>query len=925
VSTRGGAHLVPLVGRDEEVAAVEQLVDALRTGVGGRLLLVGEAGAGKTVLLRHAQARADGLTVLVAQGMADEAQLPYSGLHRLLGPVAGPDEAPELGSELAAAMRLPPAGGIDPTAVAAATLDRLRALAARRPVLLVVDDLHRLDRDSHAVLAFLIGRTEPAAIGLVGASRDETTALALPDVPTQRLGGLDAPAVAELLATVAAVPAPVTVRRALLAATRGNPRALVELADLLTPDQLRGAKALPDPVPLGPATDWAYATPIRRLPEPTRRLLLLAAAEPELDGAALSRAASVLGTDLEALVVAEDAGLIRADLAGVSFGHPLTRAAAYAVASSAARREAHELIARVCPDLAMAHRTAIALAPSEPLAAELSEAADRVRAERGHAAAADHMRRAAELSLPGAARTQRFFAAATDAWLGGDPVRAVALLDDATASGRPDGDDLAAAKVDLLRAQMTLRCGNVTDAYETLLVAATRFEGHNLQLATRAHVAAGMCAWFAGDLGRFAEAAQRAETVVGDRAAELPPAVRLGLHYLTGLAAQFAGRPDEAAGPLKSVVDAALDVDDPSALVLAAGCAIAGGDRRLVHALATRALTAARNTGATAIVPHAIEMLTLVECWNGRYPLSQPHAFEGLQIARQTGQSNSECHLLALLAMGAAITGHTEQCHEYARAADKIARRHGVGLVIATADSALAMLDIVHGRWTPAYQRLGRLYRAAPGAGHPVVALTSAAYFVEAAVAVGRLEQAHRVLNAYERWTRSANRPGLLAIAARCRALLAEGAEADRYFREAIKHHHSSDRDFERGYTQLLFARHLRRNRQRSEAREQLHSAGEVFERLELELWTKRVGAELRAVGERGEPKEPAVERTRLGKVSGLTAQQLQIARYIAEGATNREVAERLFVSPRTVDYHLRNIFQRLSINSRAELIRRFS
>jgi DNA-binding CsgD family transcriptional regulator len=920
-----------LVGRDDDIAYLEQLVDALHAGVAGSLILLGEPGAGKTVLLQHAQARArDGqATVLVAQGREREAGVAYAGLHRLLHAVAGRIDTtldPADATVLGGALRLPPAADLDPTAVAAATLRLLLGLAGEGALLLAIDDLHWLDAQSRAVLAFLIGRTEPAAIGLICTTRDEAATLELPDLPVRRLDGLDEPDVGELLAAVAPAPAPAGVRQALTVATRGNPRALVELAGLLTAEQLRGRTMLPDPVPLGTATEWAYATPVRQLPEPTRRVLLVAAADPELDPTALGRAAGLLDASLDALVAAEDAGLVTTGTGGVTFTHPLTRSAAYHAASSVERRDAHAAIATACPERAGLHRAAVAWEPSETLAAELAALADQVRAERGYAAAAQLMQRAAELTPPGPARAQRLHAAANDTWLGGDPVQAFALLDDAETAERsgPGRDEVLAAKVDLLRAQITLRTGNPLNGYETLLAVAARSEPHSIQLATRALAAAGMSAWAGGDLDRFGQAAQRAEKMVADRESELTPAVRLGLHYLMGLSAQFSGRVDEAVGPLNSVVDAALAVDDPGALVLAAGCAITVGDRALVNALAHRGLNAARATRATVVIPHAIEILTLNDCWSGWYPINRPLVFEGLRIARQTGQSNSEGHLLAMLALTAAVNGHTEECQEYAKAADRTARRNGTGLVAATATWAIAMLDVVHARWAPAYQRLGRLFRAAPGLGHPVVAMATAPYFVEAAVAVGRRSQAQRVLEVYHLWSSKSGRPGHLANAARCRALLAEGSDAEQHYREAMKLHQSADRDFQGAYTELLYARYLRRDRQRSDARDRLYSALEVFERLELDLWTKRVHAELRAVGDRSAADEPADEHERPAHASGLTAQQVQIATLVAEGATNREIAAKLFVSTRTVDYHLRNIFQRLGINSRAELIRRF-
>jgi DNA-binding CsgD family transcriptional regulator len=322
------------------------------------------------------------------------------------------------------------------------------------------------------------------------------------------------------------------------------------------------------------------------------------------------------------------------------------------------------------------------------------------------------------------------------------------------------------------------------------------------------------------------------------------------------------------------------------------------------------------------MVPEAIGIFMHAECWTGRFPYTTPDALEGVRLARETGQRNCDSHLLAMLAMAAAIRGDDEECERNARDALAIARPHGVGLVVALATWALALLDLVHGRSAAAFARLRQLRLAGPGIGHPIVALYATPYFVEAAVGVGAVDEARTALTAYACWARAVNQDGPLALAARGEALLAAGAGVEEHFRESLEHHLGCNRDFERGYTELLYATHLRRNRRRAEARKYLRSALEVFERLELDLWIKRVRAEQRATGERVGTGTPRTDGG--GPAQSLTPHQLQIVQHIAEGATNREVAQRLFVSPRTVDYHLRNIFTKLGIRSRSELIRRF-
>jgi len=298
-----------------------------------------------------------------------------------------------------------------------------------------------------------------------------------------------------------------------------------------------------------------------------------------------------------------------------------------------------------------------------------------------------------------------------------------------------------------------------------------------------------------------------------------------------------------------------------------------------------------------------------------------PYAREGLALARDTGQPTTQAHMLANLAMASAIAGNIDDCRDHAARAQALARPRAVGLTVALATWALGMAEVVYGRWEAAYRQLERLYSTAPGVGHPIMALYATPYFVEAAVGAGASAVARERLNHFQRWAIAIGRPGQLALSARCEALLAGGPAVAEHFQRAVALHQRSDRDFEHGYTELLYARHLRRNRHRIEARERLHNALEMFERLELTLWTSRVQAELRATGERVTTTPPDADPA---TGAGLTSQQIRIVRHVVGGATNREISELMFVSPRTVDYHLRNIFTRLGIRSRAELIRRF-
>jgi DNA-binding CsgD family transcriptional regulator len=892
------------------------------SGAGAALLVVGEPGSGKSTLLDRAAeaAAARGLAVLATRGVEPESSTPFTGLHRLLRPIAGGIGRlqPAQADVLAVALRLhggPPSDGFG---VHAAALELLADAAAERPLLLRVDDADRLDRRSVEVLSFVAGRLRSERIAVLATARDRRIARVLPDVEVRRLAGLDEDACRELVERHAPYPVAPDVRVALARGTGGNPRALLDLLDALTAGQLAGAERLPDPLPLSGELARAYAAEVGRLPAATQRLLLLAATDPSLDAATLARAAAESGTRIDAIEPAESAGVARLTDAGVAFRHPLVRSACYQAASLLARQATRQTLAGA--EGGDWHRAA-APRRSPTLAGDLDAMAGRTRARGDFAAAATALERAAELTPDSPGRAARLTTAAHDAWLAGQPARSLALLDRATPLTRADGP--AGGRIGYLRGVIGVHQGVAFDAYEVLVAASCRLREASPDLALRALLGAGRASMYAGDAARLTSVAGRAAALARSCSGAPRSAARLAarafvVDYLAGNAAVFQGRVADGVRLLRGVVRAAEGIDDPSMLVSASHAALGVGDVVLAHAFASRAVDGALACGTPAIVPHATECLIYSEIWTGRHLWAGATASEGLRLAGRTGQPNVACHLRAMLGMLAAIRGDEDGCRALAGEALAHALKHGLGLGAALSTAALGFLDLAHGRWEAARARLHQLMNAGPGLGHPFMSLLSIPHYVEAIVRTGDRDAARAELGPFERWAALVDRDWALALAARCRALLAEGDDADEHFREALRRHLSTDHDFQRGRSTLLYAEYLRRNRRRAEAREHLREAVEVFERVGADLWAKRARAELRATGER----MPAARATGPHE---LTPQQLRIARCIADGATNREVASRLFLSPRTVDYHLRNIFTRLGISSRAELSRLLS
>ncbi|SDZ15911.1 AAA ATPase domain-containing protein [Micromonospora pattaloongensis] len=899
---------VLLRGRVRERAAIVALVAGAAAGNGGGLLLAGERGSGRSALLRFAAGEAAGLTVLATAGAAAEAGLPFAGLQRLLQPVLG--AAPAL-PEHQARMLLRavrdgdcPAGRL-PLCLAVPAL--LREVARERALLLLVDDAHLLDPASWAVLEFAARRLDGQPIALLAAVDDAPDTEGVPGVPLLRLEPLDQHDSARLL-TDRRPELSADVAPALAATAAGNPQALVELAAALSPEQCRGDVPPPATLPPDGALRRAYRARLARLDPDARWLLLLAAADPDLDVRELAAAADASGTDVAALEPAEAANLIRVGDRHLTFPQPLLRSVTYHEASLARRRAAHLLLARIVGTGTLRdllHRAAATSGPDPALADALRRAAEGA----AHAAAATALERAAELTAEPADAAGHLVAAARHAWLGGQPSRARTLL--RRAAHRP-APPAVRARAQLLTGEIELRGGAVTRSRHTLLAAATALAGPERHLSVGAFILAGEAACLTGDHLGYAELARQALALRRDHP---PLPVALMFDHFTGVAALFRGDFPAALAPLRRVLDAAPGLGDAVALVRAGSAGILVGAAARAHQLALDAVAIARAGGDTIVVPQALEIAAVACLATGRHDEGRDAALEGVRLARMTGQSTLADNHLGLLAVLAAIVGDRPTCIARVRQLRIQPAGANLGQARAFAEWALALLDLVEGRPGPALARLTRILDTGGGHGNRVIQIPALVHLAEAAAQVQATGVPTEAFAAFDGWAASTGNPTWLALSARCRALRSH-RDSDEHFREALRLHEAGDSEFARAHTALLFGQDLRRRRRPRAAREHLRGALETFQRLDAARWAARAAAELRAAGEQVAPP------TRPATTAALTPQQEQIARLVADGATNREVATRLYLSPRTIDHHLRNIFSRLGVRSRTELAR---
>lgn len=871
---------------------------------------------GRTALLHALCQEAAGFRIVGTAGTDAESTLGTAGLHRLLQRLpaqALPAHHAEMLDRVRNACHGEPA---DEFLLCCAVHRALIEAARQQPVLCWADDAQLLDRASAEALAFTARRVAGHPITMVitwqlraGSGQARDPFLGLPRI---QLTSLDDDASLAVLHDWVPSGIPPDLSAGLIELASGNPLALTELATSLTPEQCYGAAPGPSSLPAHSRLRGTIMRRFHQLSADARRLVMMAVADERLDLSAVLRAAVKDGIDLRALEEAKASGLVAQEGEQIAPQGRLVGAVLHAEASLVERRAAHQLLAAVLDPGREGVRRAWHLAaatgvPSAHLASEMSRSAEVMRRSGAYAASSATDERAAALTASPETKARRLVLAAKDAWSDGQTRRSRALLDQALPLAAGPG---VRGLADLLLGTLELNGGIPAMASQTLLAAAEQLRHHNRTDAITALVLAGEASCLAGDHAAYPAIAARAD---GLRGPGEPPADQVMFDYLAGLAATYEGDHAAAVQPLRRAVRAAEAIDDVTAKILASHAAYALGEIGACLKLATQAVSGARSRNLPALLPWARRFLSLAALLLDKHSMAVASSLDGLREAQAAGQQNFAAGHLSILALLAALQGdRTTAVMRIDAAAGWLATR-GLSQPGTVGSWALACADLAADRPADALARL-RFATAGTSPMHLPIRVMAVPHFVEAAARCGRRDAAARALGTYDRWVGGSGCAPRLALSHRCHALLAgsEG-EADEHFREAIRLHHSTGTAFELAKTKMFYAHELRRNRKPAAARELLRDAVKIFQDYEADLWARRASAELRASGESVPPGS--------GRPAGeLTPQQMQISRLVAGGATNREIACQLFISPRTVEYHLRNIFAKLGVRSRVEL-----
>ena len=903
-----------LVGRERELAIVHRMLEAARTGRAAGLVVAGEAGVGKTALLDEAVARARDFRVLRTRGVEAEVEVPFAALAELLRPVVGAlDALPEPQARvLEGVFTLTQPRGLEETTAAAATLALLAGAAEDAPLLVVVDDAHWLDAASGLATALAARRLHEARIAILFAVRgEEEPRFSLDGIARLAVEPLEPDAALELVRSASPLLDEVTTQRVVEAAA-GNPLALLELPMLA---QAGGKLPLPgEPLPSGEAARRLFGRRLGGLQLQARRALLVAAADPSGELRVLAAAWSSLDVAIDAIEEAEACGLVRIDNARLEFRHPLVRSLVYGNAAPAERRRVHAALAEALAadpharEERTRHLALAAVGPDAAIADALAEIAARLPSPTAT------LERAARLTPDRTLRARRLLAAAEAAQSAGEFQAAAELATEA----RDAADDKRdRARAEHVIALSELERDSPREAADRLARAAdTIAELAPAQAARMLADTVDACA-STGQIERGLELATRARALA--RSAE--PVTRLRVALRHSDAVSWAGRFGEARRLALAAAEEADRERDGAlggmeARMLLQEALFSAGDLERARPLAEEVVSEARRLGALGLLRDALHGLVAIEIGAGRVLPGLAAAEEELAIAEGLARRWARIYALGHVAVFEAMRGLVERCRAHVAERFELAASGRADPIV---HPALGHLELVLGHVDAAVAALEPTIRILERRGRIDAAdfTPQLPLLIEAYARAGRSTEAHATLARFETQARKVERPLAVALAHRCRGLLADdGFEAE--FEAALAAHEFEPRPFERARTVLCYGERLRREKRRLEARERLREALEEFVVLGATAWARRAESELVATGER--------PRRRVASARDeLTPQELTVARLVAQGLTNREVAAQLFLSTNTIETHLRHVFQKLGLRSRTQLAAKFT
>ncbi|MEU8139614.1 ATP-binding protein [Streptodolium elevatio] len=900
-----------LVGRDAERDHVERILGQASTGRSATLVIRGEAGIGKSALLDHAVAAADGMRVLRGVGIESEAELAFGALHLLLYPYL--DRLDLLPDPQAAALRgafgLSDDTASNPFLIGAATLTLVAELAAEKPLLCVVDDAQWLDRGSSDALLFAARRFQADPVAMLFGVRDTPVPFPTARIEELRLPGLSSDAAAGLLDRHSpGLTAPMRAR--VLEEANGNPLALLELGAARLAAQREG-RAEPahqvSPLPVTQRVQETFRAQIVGLPPASRSILLVAAADRFAGMDTVLRVARAVGADTSDLEAAEHAGLINVADGELAFRHPLVRAAAYQCATHHQRIAVHRAFAGALTEPDVLDRRAWHLAaattePDEAVAAELERTALRAERRGGAMAVSAAYDRAGRLSVDPGLKARRIAKAAAAAYDAGKPDRAARLAVEVTSLTADPG---LVAEATLLRGQIEYeRTSPEADA--ALASEAARLVVDSDPERALVMVTEMVCAGRdAGALPLIAEAGR----LLG--ALRLPPesARRASADAQISWGDMLSGRPEKAVGPLRAMLTVGLAPDAELMHRIVAGfSALMLAEDRTAVAVMDLMLAEVRASGALTWIPYAQEIVAAAQALRGDFLTAQTCLAEAVSLSAEFGMDMEVAVLRATSVWLAAVTGDEPRCRELAaEVLPVVAGRHAVGT--AWTYWGLGLLDLAAGRYGAAFDAL---HAVCAGPAKYDFLIRAVPDLVEAAVRDGGPDRVAEPFAAFERWAGHVAGPGATALLRRCQAVLEDSEE---HYRAALDLHAAHGGRFDQARTRLLYGEWLRRRRRRGEARTELDAAMAGFKRLSASPWEARATGELAALGER-----PTLQPIADDPLKDLTPQELQVVRLAATGLSNKEIGAQLYLSPRTIGHHLYRAYPKLGVTRRMEL-----